>query len=134
MHNIDLSFKKYFPDLAGKFNLKDFQKKVINNVLENGNTLCIMPTGGGKSVTYWISGLLLGGITMVISPLIALIDEQSEKIKEQGYEVLTIHGGMDSQRQAQILKDFANKKFNPKFIFASPEKIATDGLFEYCIS
>lgn len=134
MQNIDLGFQKYFPTLASEFNLKEFQKKVINNVLDNGNTLCIMPTGGGKSIIYWVSGLLLGGITIVISPLIALIDEQSEKLKEQGYEVLAIHGGMDSKKQAQILKDFANKKFNPKFIFVSPEKIATDGLFEYCIS
>ena len=75
----------------------------------------------------------LGGITIVISPLIALIDEQSEKIAEQGIEVLTIHGGMDSAKQANVLKDFANKVINPKFIFVSPEKIATDGLFEYCI-
>lgn len=134
MHKLNLSFEQCFPNLASKFKLKDFQEKVITNILDNGNTLCIMPTGGGKSLTYWMSGLLLGGITIVISPLIALIDEQSEKIKEQGYEVLTIHGGMDSKKQATILKDFANKKFNPKFIFVSPEKIATDGLFEYCIS
>lgn len=78
-------------------------------------------------------GILSGGITIVISPLIALIDEQSEKIAEQGIEVLTIHGGMDSAKQANVLKDFANKVINPKFIFVSPEKIATDGLFEYCI-
>ncbi|MGL5151288.1 MAG: RecQ family ATP-dependent DNA helicase [Clostridium sp.] len=134
LHNIDLKFKEEFPVLASGFCLKDFQKRVIKNVLDNGNTLCIMPTGGGKSIIYWMSGLLLDGITIVISPLIALIDEQSEKLKENGYEVLAIHGGMDSNKQSQILKDFANKKFNPKFIFVSPEKIATDGLFEYCIS
>lgn len=133
MHNIDLKFKEYFPQLENQFNLKDFQKQVIENVIDKGNTLCIMPTGGGKSLIYWMSGLVLGGITVVISPLIALINEQSEKISQQGVEVLTIHGGVDSAKQAKILKDFANKKFNPKFIFVSPEKIATDGLFEYCL-
>lgn len=133
MLDIDIKFAEHFPKLANKFSLKPFQEKVIANVIENGNTLCIMPTGGGKSLIYWMSGLLLGGITIVISPLIALIDEQTEKIKEQGFEVLTIHGGMDSKKQAKILIDFASGRFNPKFIFVSPEKIATDGLFEYCI-
>ena len=133
MLNIDEAFSSNFPKLASKFSLKDFQKRVISNVVEKDNTLCIMPTGGGKSLIYWIAGILSGGITIVISPLIALIDEQSEKIAEQGIEVLTIHGGMDSAKQANVLKDFANKVFNPKFIFVSPEKIATDGLFEYCI-
>ena len=50
MHNIDDDFKKYFPKL--KFNLKEFQRDVIRNVIEKDNTLCIMPTGGGKSVIY----------------------------------------------------------------------------------
>lgn len=133
MLNIDEAFSSNFPNLANKFSLKDFQKSVISNVVEKDNTLCIMPTGGGKSLIYWMSGILSGGITIVISPLIALIDEQSEKIVEQGFEVLTIHGGMDSAKQAKVLKDFANKVINPKFIFVSPEKIATDGLFEFCI-
>lgn len=132
--NVEKSFQMYFPNLASKFELKAFQKRVITNVISNGNTLCIMPTGGGKSLIYWMSGLILEGITIVISPLIALIDEQSEKLREQGIEVLTIHGSMDSKKQAKVLMDFANRKFNPKFIFVSPEKIATDGLFEYCIT
>lgn len=133
MLNIDEAFSSNFPNLANKFSLKSFQKSVIANVVEKDNTLCIMPTGGGKSLIYWMSGILSGGITIVISPLIALIDEQSEKIEEQGFEVLTIHGGIDSAKQAKVLKDFANKVINPKFIFVSPEKIATDGLFEFCI-
>ncbi|CVK20104.1 RecQ family ATP-dependent DNA helicase [Sporomusa sphaeroides] len=133
MLNIDEAFSSNFPNLTSKFSLKEFQKSVISNVVEQNNTLCIMPTGGGKSLIYWMSGILSCGITIVISPLIALIDEQSEKIAEQGFKVFTIHGGMDSAKQAKALKDFANKVINPKFIFVSPEKIATDGLFEYCI-
>jgi len=133
MSNIDEAFNKNFPKLATHFALKDFQKSTILNVVQRDNTLCIMPTGGGKSLIYWMSGISLGGVTIVISPLISLIDEQSEKIAEQGFEVLAIHGGMDSAKQAKMLMEFANKIINPKFIFVSPEKIATDGLFEYCI-
>lgn len=136
--NIDVAFNESFPKLAKQFKennytIKDFQRAVISNIVEKDNTLCIMPTGGGKSLIYWMSGVLLGGITIVISPLISLIDEQSEKITDQGFDVLTIHGGMDSAKQAKVLIDFVNRVINPKFIFVSPEKIATDGLFEHCI-
>lgn len=85
MLNIDATFNESFPKLAKQFEennyaIKDFQRTVIANIAEKDNTLCIMPTGGGKSLIYWLSGVILGGITIVISPLIALIDEQSEKI------------------------------------------------------
>lgn len=136
--NVDQKFQELFPKLyfdfmANNQSLKDFQKKVVKNVITKNNTLCIMPTGGGKSLIYWLSGLILNGITIVISPLIALIDEQAAKIEEQGYEVLTIHGGISASKQIELLKKFASKEINPKFIFASPERIATDGFFEYCI-
>lgn len=131
MLNLDSDFKDYFPKL--NFTLKDFQKDVITNVVEKGSTLCIMPTGGGKSVIYWMTAIELNGICVVISPLTALIAEQSKKIREQGYETLEIHGGIDTLKQMNIMSDFANKKTNPKFIFVSPEKIATDGYFEFCI-
>lgn len=138
MHNLDSELKHHFPILSkyfedNNFSLKTFQKTVISNVIEKDNTLCIMPTGGGKSLIYWMSGVLMGGITIVISPLIALIDEQAQKIEDQGYSVLSIHGGMSSSDQEKVLLDFANSNITPKFIFVSPEKIATDGLFEHCI-
>lgn len=131
MLNLDNDFKELFP--KQKFALYDFQKRVISNVVENDSTLCIMPTGGGKSVIYWMAAAELKGICLVISPLTALIAEQAQKIEEQGYETLVIHGGIDSMKQISILSDFANKKSNPQFLFASPEKIATDGYFEYCM-
>lgn len=131
MLNLDDDFKKLFPKLD--FRLKDFQKKVISNVVEKDSTLCIMPTGGGKSAIYWMAAAELKGICIVISPLTALIAEQAQKIRDQGYETLEIHGGIDALKQMSIMSDFANKKINPGFIFASPEKIATDGYFEYCL-
>ncbi|MEK5428810.1 RecQ family ATP-dependent DNA helicase [Cytobacillus sp. FSL R7-0680] len=130
---IDQLFKSYFPALNEEFQLKDFQKSVISNVVDGKSTLCIMPTGGGKSLIYWLSGLAMEGITIVISPLIALIDEQSEKIREQGYEVLTIHGGINAKKQVDLLTKFSIRELNPNFIFVSPERISTDGFFEYCI-
>ncbi|AXI08445.1 ATP-dependent DNA helicase RecQ [Oceanobacillus zhaokaii] len=128
---VEQLFESYFPNLADKFSLRVIQKTATQNLLDGNNTLCIMPTSGGKSLIYWLSGLSLQGITIVISPLIALIDEQASKISEQGYEVLTIHGGISPKKQVDLLKKLANKELNPKFIFISPERMATDGLFEY---
>ena len=81
--NIDKDFKNFFPKLD--FQLRDFQKKAIQNVVEVGNTLCLMPTGGGKSIIYWMAGIECGGTTIIVSPLIALIEEQAQKIYEPGY-------------------------------------------------
>ncbi|MBV7504806.1 RecQ family ATP-dependent DNA helicase [Bacillus sp. sid0103] len=126
-------FKQCFPKLAEKFSLIEFQESVIQQVLTKENTLCIMQTGGGKSLTYWLSGLGLQGITLVISPLTALIDEQAIKLEEHGYKVLTLHAGIDARKQLKLLKAFYKGELNPDFIFVSPERISTDGLFEFCI-
>jgi len=131
-NDIDKLFKKYFPNSPFE-RLYDFQIKTIENILKNKNTLAIMPTGGGKSLIYWTAGAVLNGITMVISPLLALIDEQAQKIRDEGFEVLVIHSGIDQDKQNKNMIDFYHRTLNPSFIFASPERISTDGFFEYCI-
>ena len=127
-------FENKFPKLSKEFPLKEFQVKVINHIIDKGSTLAIMPTGGGKSLIYWVAAKALEGTCLVISPLIALIDEQAEKLKAEDFEVLTIHSGIASSEQMKQLKKFAKGQSNPDFIFASPERMATDGFFEYCIS
>lgn len=127
-------FESKFPVSSKQYRLKPFQEKVINHVLDEGSTLAIMPTGGGKSLIYWVASQALGGTCLVISPLIALIDEQAEKLRGEGFEVLAIHGGMGASEQMKALKSFANGTTTPQFIFASPERMATDGFFEYCLS
>ena len=131
MIDLDNDFKKYFPKL--EFKLYDFQKDAISSVISNDGTLCIKPTGGGKSVIYWMSALECSKITLVVSPLIALIDEQAGKLEDHGYSTLVLHAGIDSKKQIKILSDFAKGNLSPRFIFASPEKFATDGYFEYCL-
>jgi len=127
-------YESEFPGLAKKFPLKAFQEKVINQIIENGSTLAIMPTGGGKSLIYWVAAKAIKGTCLVVSPLIALIDEQADKLRNEGKEVLAIHSSMGASEQMKQLKKFAMGETNPDFIFASPERMATDGFFEYCIS
>ena len=136
--NIASAFWEFFPAMAknfkdNNFELNPHQLKSITNVLSERSTLCIMPTGGGKSLIYWLSGMMLDGITVVVFPLVALIDEQEEKLKAQGVDVLALHGGISQEKQVERLKQFANREITPHFIFVSPEKLATDGFFEYCV-
>lgn len=130
MRDYDEDLRRFFPDYR---ELHDIQRRVVTNVVEEGNTLCIMPTGEGKSLIYWMSALEMGGMTLVISPLTALIAEQVEKIRKYGYEVLELYGAVSAKKQLASLIDLARGDSSPSFIFASPEKIATDGLFEYCL-
>jgi len=137
-NDIASAFNKYFPVLAAEFaknewELYPIQEETIKNVVSKNNTLCIIPTGGGKSLIYWLSGMMTGGISIVVSPLISLIGEQEEKLRNEGIEVLALHSGISGKEQTTALKNFANGKISPKFIFASPEKLATDGFFEFCI-
>lgn len=132
MRDLDADFKKYFPQCH--FVLRDFQKRAISNVHDHGNTLCIMPTGSGKSVIYWMSAVEEQGIAIVISPLTALIAEQAKKLEDQGCDVLAIHGEISAEKQSRLLMELARGNRTPQFIFLSPEKIATDGLLEYCLA
>lgn len=76
MHDFNSDLNKFFPKLKEKIKeLRPTQTEIISSIMYNGNTLGIMQTGGGKSLVYWLSGLKMGGITIVISPLISLITE-----------------------------------------------------------
>ena len=63
-------FKNEFPALTNEFSLKPFQEKVINQVIKNGSTLAVMPTGGGKSLIYWITAKALKGMKNVNNRMI----------------------------------------------------------------
>lgn len=131
MYDIDLDFHRFFPNRDHELYPK--QKEVIESVVERGNTLGILQTGGGKSLIYWMSALECGGTTVVVSPLTALISEQIQKIRDEGYEAIGFYGEISAKDQMKTLIDFADRKINPQFIFVSPEKAATDGLFEFCL-
>lgn len=124
------AFEVYFQNLASEFYLKKVQEEVINKIIQKQNTLAILPTGGGKSLIYWVSGLALEGISIVISPLTALIDEQVDKLEEQNISVLKLHAGIEQKEQIQQLKQLYNGELTPNFIFVSPERLSTDGLLE----
>lgn len=123
-------YKMYFGTVGAE--LRREQELVILSVLGNKNTLCLMPTGGGKSLCYWVAGKALGGITIVIFPLTALMDEQARKLQGHGCKVFTFHSGKNSKQQyEEVIGLFNGDK--PDFIFVSPERLATDGFLEFAL-
>ena len=126
---IDQIFQAHFSSVGRCVRLT--QRKIIRSVLEGNNTLALMPTGSGKSLCYWIAGKALDGITLVISPLTALMDEQAAKLEQHGCHTCVWHSGIRTSKQYQELIDLYNNPRKPEFIFLSPERLATDGFVEF---
>lgn len=127
---IDKIFKTHFSAIGN--GVRSEQKAVIQSVLDRHNTLCLMPTGAGKSLCYWIAGKALGGATLVVFPLTALMDEQALKLAQHGQTVVTLHSGINPRQQYRQLVDLYHGK-TPDFIFVSPERLATDGFLEFVL-
>src|SRR5687768_8210675 len=103
---------------------RPLQEEIIQSVLDGKDTLALMPTGGGKSACFQVPALLMPGICIVVSPLIALMKDQVENLKEKGIPAVAIISGM-GKREVDILLD--NCIFGPiKFLYLSPERILSD--------
>lgn len=97
------------------------QQKIISSILDSHDTLAIMPTGGGKSLCYQVPALCLPGITLVISPLIALMQDQVMNLKEQGVRAVFLNSSMD-QKALQKARGEINRG-EIKLVYVSPEGI-----------
>jgi len=101
------------------------QEKIINSVLSGNHTLAIMPTGAGKSLCYQIPAIISSKKTVIISPLISLMDDQVSALKECGVQAAKIHSDMTYDERSSSWNNFKNGK--EKIIYLSPEKIMTEG-------
>lgn len=100
------------------------QRPIIENVLEGKDTLALLPTGGGKSICYQVPGIALGGVTVVISPLIALMHDQVDGLKKKGIAAIALTSELNYRQLDIILDNAVHGKY--QFIFASPERLKTD--------
>ena len=103
---------------------RPLQEEIIQSVDQGKDTLGLMPTGGGKSVTYQVYSLSKPGICLVITPLIALMKDQVENLNQRGIKALAIYSGMSAQ-EIKIAMDNAVWG-DYKFLYLSPERIATE--------
>lgn len=100
------------------------QEEIIAAVLKGNDTLALLPTGGGKSVCFQVPALLREGLCLVISPLIALMKDQVEQLRERGIQAIAVHSGM---RRSQIDLLLDNAVYGEvKFLYVSPERLETE--------
>lgn len=116
--------KKYW----GYDEFRPMQKEIINSILSKKDTLALLPTGGGKSLTYQVPALLMDGVCIVVTPLIALMKDQVDKLRSLSIPAAAIHSAL-SPRQIDIILD--NCVYgDTKFLYVSPERVASE-MFRY---
>ncbi len=103
---------------------RPLQEDIIRSVAEGNDTLGLMPTGGGKSITFQVYSLSKEGICLVITPLIALMKDQVENLTRRGIKALAVHSGM-TRDEIKVALDNATWG-DYKFLYLSPERIATE--------
>jgi ATP-dependent DNA helicase RecQ len=124
MNNIHEILKKYF----GYADFREGQEEIIKNILDKKDTLGIMPTGGGKSICYQIPALILDGITLVISPLISLMQDQVTALNTLGISSVYINSSLSHKESNEIFKNISMDQY--KIIYVAPERLENDYFVE----
>ncbi len=124
----DASLSQLLQSVFGFSSFRPNQEAVCQAVTAGEDALLVMPTGSGKSLCYQLPGLARGGTTLVISPLIALMDDQVRKLKDIGLSAECIHSGRDRESSRQACVDYM--KGNLQFLFIAPERLRVPGFPE----
>ncbi len=117
--------------LRQRFGLAAFrpgQEEVIRNVIAGVDTLAVMPTGAGKSLCYQLPGLLLPGTTVVVSPLIALMNDQADKLDEAGVDSALVNSTLRAADEADTMERIATQA--SEMVFVTPERLGTREVLE----
>lgn len=103
---------------------RPLQEDIIHSVVAGQDTLGLMPTGGGKSITFQVPALAMEGICIVVTPLIALMKDQVDNLRRAGIKATAVYSGMSRQ---EIITQLENCIFGDyKFLYVSPERLATE--------
>ena len=117
------TYRQILTKYWGFSSFKPLQEDIINSVSEGKDTLGLMPTGGGKSLTFQVPALASEGICLVITPLIALMKDQVFRLNALGIRALSIHSGMSGEEIDNVLENSIYGDY--KFLYVSPERIST---------
>lgn len=115
--------KKYY----GYESFRESQENIINSILDKKDTLAIMPTGGGKSICYQIPALLFDGITIVISPLISLMKDQVDSIRDLGIKADYINSSLNQSELSSIISKLEQNSI--KILYIAPERLESMNFF-----
>ncbi len=106
----------------GYNSFRPLQEKIIRSLVDGHDTAVVMPTGGGKSLCYQLPALVSGRTAIVISPLIALMQDQAAQLAQMGIPAAVINSSMDSAEQSRVMRDAVQGAF--RLLYLSPERLA----------
>lgn len=112
--------KKYW----GYDSFRPLQEEIIRSVLEGHDTLGILPTGGGKSITFQVPGLAMEGMVIVVTPLISLMKDQVDNLRSRRIKAVALHSGLTLRERNMARDRIYNDK--AKFLYVSPERLGVD--------
>lgn len=118
--------KEYF----GHTSFREGQESVVEALLSGRDALCIMPTGAGKSVCYQIPALMLEGITLVISPLISLMNDQVISLTQAGIRAAYLNSSLSYGQSVKVLNNIEAGAY--KIVYVAPERLLTDAFLRVC--
>jgi ATP-dependent DNA helicase RecQ len=117
-------FRKILTQYWGYSSFRPLQREIINSVFEGKDTLGLLPTGGGKSLTFQVPAMVMEGICLVITPLIALMKDQVANLNKRGIKAIAIHSGLSREEIDISIDNCIYGDF--KFLYLSPERLGTE--------
>ena len=117
--------KEALKAVFGYDSFRQGQESVINAVLDGRDILAVMPTGAGKSLCYQVPAMLLSGITLVISPLISLMQDQVKALNEAGVDAAFINSSLSEKEMHDTFKNASKGQY--KIIYVAPERLMSEG-------
>lgn len=125
MKNKKSVLKKYF----GYNNFRGNQESIISEIINGNSTMVIMPTGGGKSLCYQIPAILLDGLTIVVSPLIALMQDQVSSLQSKGISAFFINSTISYNEQRSIIKKIEDNQVD--ILYVAPERLLEPSFYSW---
>ena len=114
--------------IFGYTTFRPLQQDIINHTLEQNDSIVLMPTGGGKSLCYQIPALTIEGCTIVVSPLISLMQDQVLNLQQLGIKAMVFNSSLSQHERYDVLDQFHEGKLS--LLYVSPEQLMIDGFLE----
>src|ERR1051325_5963104 len=108
----------------GYNSFRPMQERIVRSLLGGHDTCVVMPTGGGKSLCYQLPAVVLGKTTIVISPLIALMQDQAAQLAQMGIPAAVLNSSLDSRAQSRIMQKARSGDY--RLLYLSPERLARE--------
>lgn len=119
-----MSYKEILKEYWGYDDFRGIQKDVIESICSWRDTLGLMPTGGGKSICFQVPALALGGLCLVVTPLISLMKDQVQQLKKRGIKAEAVYSGMMREDIVRVLDNSVHGAYN--LLYISPERLSSD--------